>query len=405
MAQLLWGKVYYKDIFAGVLRQEPGDRFRFTYDPSYLNAENPPISYLFPLTEEPYFSEYGLHPFFDNLVSEGWLENAQARVIHKRIWNRFELLLAFGFDCAGAVSVIDPDPIKLQERLSEALDPKMIAVLHSRASLSGIQPKLTLVKEKKKFRPSHVGEVSTYIGKFPSAHVPNIIENEYLTTIACKKLLPEDDFVELEIGSVEGIEEEALVIKRFDRTPQGQRIHFEEFNQLLGNPSRLKYDGGYKDMAQFLKNCSEALPLDIVRLFKRILAGILVGNTDMHFKNFALVYTGQGLRLSPNYDMVAASLYHPSFQSMALGIGGAQDLLISSLKPKNVLTLAEEFYITKSMIKHAIEQLEKNIPKAQDAVYSSPLGSSHLKDQLIQHMEKRWNGTFSLIGKILSMKP
>ncbi|MBL8677095.1 MAG: HipA N-terminal domain-containing protein, partial [Alphaproteobacteria bacterium] len=45
MAQLLWGKVYYQDVFAGYLRQEPGERFLFTYDESYLNSSNPPISY------------------------------------------------------------------------------------------------------------------------------------------------------------------------------------------------------------------------------------------------------------------------------------------------------------------------------------------------------------------------
>jgi len=29
MASLLWGKVTYKDIFAGILREEPGDRVSF----------------------------------------------------------------------------------------------------------------------------------------------------------------------------------------------------------------------------------------------------------------------------------------------------------------------------------------------------------------------------------------
>lgn len=404
MAQLLWGKVYYQDMFAGVLRQEPGERYRFTYDEFYLTLKNPAISYSMPLREAPYFSEYGLHPFFDNLVAEGWLENAQARLIGKRVWSRFELLLAFGMDCAGAVSIIDPEPIRLRESPPGEYDPKTLAVMQGRASLSGIQPKLTLVKENNKFRPSHIGEISTYIAKFPSPHISDIIENEYLTTLACKKLLPEDDFVESHIGSVEGIGNSALIIKRFDRTADGTRIHFEEFNQLLEKPSRLKYEGSYKDMAVFLEKCPEAMPLDIVRLFKRILMGILIGNTDMHFKNFALIYTNQGLRLTPVYDFVAAAIYHPNFQVMGLGIGGAQDLPIYSLKPKNILAISAEFKITKQAIKLAVDQLQKNIPSAQEAIFSVPFGSSDLKNKIIQQMDKRWNGTFSLIGKALLEK-
>jgi serine/threonine-protein kinase HipA len=404
VAQLLWGKVYYQDVFAGYLRQEPGERFVFTYDGSYLNSSNPSISYTMPLRSQPYVSEYGLHPFFDNLVSEGWLENAQARLIGKRMWSRFELLLAFGMDLAGAVSILDPELLKFKVTASNAYDRKTLAVMQGRASLSGIQPKLTLIKEKSNFRPSHREELSTYIGKFPSPHLPDIIENEYLTTLACKRLFPEDEFVDLCIDSVEGISEKALLIKRFDRTPQGQRIHFEEFNQLLEKQSRNKYEGAYKDMADFLNQNNNSIPLDIVRLFNRIIMGIAVGNTDMHFKNFALIYKNQGMRLSPNYDLVSAAAYHPSYQAMALRIGGAQDLPIHSLKPKNILSLAKEFGISKQAIQFTMEQLKKNIPHAKEAVFAASFGTPSLKDQIIKQMDKRWNGTFSLIGKLLLEK-
>ncbi|MBL8676440.1 MAG: HipA domain-containing protein, partial [Alphaproteobacteria bacterium] len=297
-----------------------------------------------------------------------------------------------------------PEPLKFKEIRSDTYDPKTLAVMQGRASLSGIQPKLTLVKDNNKFRPSHRQEISTYIGKFPSPHLPNIIENEYLTTLACKRLFPKDDFVDVCIDSVDGIPEKALLIKRFDRSPQGLRIHFEEFNQLLGKASRDKYDGSYKDMADFLKQNSNTIPLDAVRLFNRIIMGIAVGNTDMHFKNFALIYTNQGMKLSPNYDLVSAAVYHPSYQEIALRIGGAKDLYINSLKPKNILALANEFDISKQAIKFVTEQLRKNMPQAQEAVFSASFGTPFLKDQIIKQMDKRWNGTFSLIGKILLEK-
>ncbi len=53
----------------------------FTYDTSYLNAEQPAIAYTLSLRPEPFISQSGLPPFFDNLVAEGWLEEAQTRLL------------------------------------------------------------------------------------------------------------------------------------------------------------------------------------------------------------------------------------------------------------------------------------------------------------------------------------
>src|SRR5882724_3758242 len=107
MAAALWGKVYYNNVYAGELRQEPGGRCVFTYDPAYLEAKQPAVSFTLPRQTAPHICEQGLHPFFDNLGAEGWLRNAQARALRTDPNNRFALLLAFGQACAGAVSVVD----------------------------------------------------------------------------------------------------------------------------------------------------------------------------------------------------------------------------------------------------------------------------------------------------------
>src|SRR5580704_3733754 len=127
MAAALWGKVYYNDSFAGELRQEPGGRCVFTYDPTYLAEGRSAIAFTLPCRAAPHICEQGLHPFFDNLVAEGWLRNAQARALKVDPNNRFALLLAFGHDCAGAVSVVDPAPIR--EPSLETDDPTAAAAL------------------------------------------------------------------------------------------------------------------------------------------------------------------------------------------------------------------------------------------------------------------------------------
>jgi serine/threonine-protein kinase HipA len=65
----------------------------------YLEREQPAaIAHTLPLRVEPYVSERGLHPFFDNLVAEGWFRNVQARALGIDPGSRFALLLGFGHD-------------------------------------------------------------------------------------------------------------------------------------------------------------------------------------------------------------------------------------------------------------------------------------------------------------------
>jgi serine/threonine-protein kinase HipA len=400
MANLLWGNIYYKDHFAGILRQEPGDRTSFTYHESYLSSGQPSIAHTLPLQTEPFLSESGLPPFFDNLAAEGWLEEAQTRLLAKRRASRFELLLAFGQDCAGAVSVIDPDP---QERGTIKPDnPLDMAVMAGRSSLSGIQPKLALIEQKGIFRPVRAKELSTHIGKFPSPRHDDLTANEYLTTMVLKTLLPDDSIIDLHMGRIEGFIDQVLIITRFDRTPDGQRIHFEEFNQLLGYPSEAKYGGSHKSMADFIRETPGCLPAETYRLYLRILAGLLLGNTDMHLKNFAMFHTAAGLRLTPAYDALSAALY--GYKTIALSIGGAANIPIGSLKPQTLIRLGQEFGLSADAMAMAAGQLERRMQAAREAIGKSKIGSKSLKDELLSHMEKRWNGTFALIGKALSKK-
>ena len=50
MADLLWGRVYYKEHFAGFLREEPGERTSFAYDATYLDSSNLAIAHTLPLS-------------------------------------------------------------------------------------------------------------------------------------------------------------------------------------------------------------------------------------------------------------------------------------------------------------------------------------------------------------------
>ena len=402
MAINLWGKIYYKDTFAGILSQEAGGRCVFTYDEGYLQSSLPAISYTLPLRAEPHLSEYGLHPFFDNLCAEGWLKNLQARALGLRRDDRFSLLLAFGTDLAGAVSVIDPEPvgdIKIDHG-----DLENIAALSARASLSGVQPKLGAIKEGRVFRPVKRGERATYVAKLPSPALPDILELEYVTTQACAALLKEDIIAEMALAPLKDVAERALLVKRFDRTEDGERLHFEEFNQLLGNRSEDKYEACYEHLADFIiRNGDICLRAECDTLFRRVMACILTGNTDAHLKNFAMEHTESGLRLAPSYDLVAAACY-PQYQTLALGIEGAENMRIGSIGPKNIARLGNLFGLPDRAVILAVSDFASRLDKAHSAVDASKNIGRDIKDKLHQQMEKRWNGTFDSIGTYLSKR-
>ncbi|HEY2068079.1 MAG TPA: HipA domain-containing protein [Rhizomicrobium sp.] len=405
MATALWGKVYYGESYAGELRQEPGGRCVFTYDPTYLELARPSIAFTLPRRAAPYVCEQGLHPFFDNLVAEGWLRNAQARALKIDPANRFALLLAFGHDCAGAVSIIDPSP--LPPLSIDAGDALVNAALASRASLSGIQPKLLAVKDGKRFRPARGDELSTYIAKRPSGTLRDIVENEYLTTIANAALLPDEEIVDVQIAELEGLGgERSLLVKRFDRLSGGAKRHFEEFNQLLGRRSGDdKYDASYEDLAAFILDTPECAPGDAWRLYRRVLVCFLTGNTDAHLKNFAMFHTGEGLRLTPAYDLVAAALY-PEFSSLALAVGNASNLPLASLKPKHLASLGKAYGLDDPIIKACVEKLDARRKAVEKAVTvaARKIDAEDLGNNLLDFMERRWKGTFASIGDFLSKK-
>ncbi|GHT50509.1 toxin HipA [Bacteroidia bacterium] len=96
-----------------------------------------------------------------------------------------------------------------------------------------------------------------------------------------------------------------FLTKRFDRTPQGKRIHFASAMTLLGYTDGVNFqDGaGYLEIAEFIMQKSANVNQDLEELFKRIVFSICVSNTDDHLRNHGFLLTKTGWRLSPAYDI------------------------------------------------------------------------------------------------------
>jgi len=219
-------------------------------------------------------------------------------------------------------------------------------------------------------------------------------------------LLPRDAIVDAVIAPLQDIGEKALLVRRFDRLPSGAKIHFEEFNQLFSHRSGDdKYDASYEDMASFIVNTPGCVPADAWRLFERVLACLLTGNTDAHLKNFAMLHTADGLRLAPAYDLIAAALF-PEYRTFALAIGGAANITIDQIKPKHIVALATACKLDKAVIEHSVKRLDgrrKSVEKTV-AAEAKKIGAEGLGTDILKLMERRWNGSISSIGRYLSTK-
>ena len=102
------GRVFANGKLAGLLTEYKettgAQSYTFEYEGDYIIQGGTPIGYHFPLTNKPYVHDV-LHPFFTNLVSEGWVRVFQASKARLDKRDDFGLLLANGGDLIGAITV------------------------------------------------------------------------------------------------------------------------------------------------------------------------------------------------------------------------------------------------------------------------------------------------------------
>ncbi|MGD9586666.1 MAG: type II toxin-antitoxin system HipA family toxin [Brachymonas sp.] len=103
----------------------------------------------------------------------------------------------------------------------------------------------------------------------------------------------------------------AFVIERFDRLADGTRVHIEDFAQIYGLYPEAKYGhGSFRNIAQVI--AAEGNDADIVEYVRRLTFNMLIGNADMHLKNWSLIYPDRRhVSLAPAYDFVATVPYIP----------------------------------------------------------------------------------------------
>lgn len=140
--------------------------------------------------------------------------------------------------------------------------------------------------------------------------------------------VPEIDMVEMRHidGLPRGIRREAraFVIRRFDRTEEGGRVHMEDFAQVFGLYPADKY--GKISYGNIAKVIHKGVGDDGLREFiARLVFNAAIGNGDMHAKNWSLIYRdGMIPELAPPYDFLSTLTYVQHQENMGLSIAGTK---------------------------------------------------------------------------------
>ncbi|PZE18242.1 type II toxin-antitoxin system HipA family toxin [Putridiphycobacter roseus] len=96
-----------------------------------------------------------------------------------------------------------------------------------------------------------------------------------------------------------------FLTKRFDRKPDGTRIHFASAMTMLGYTDGDDHEKGisYLELAEFISENGANVNGDLEELWRRIVFSICVSNTDDHLRNHGFILSEEGWLLSPAYDI------------------------------------------------------------------------------------------------------
>ena len=113
--------------------------------------------------------------------------------------------------------------------------------------------------------------------------------------------------------------------KRIDRTKKNEKIAMEDLCQLSEQLTDSKYRGSYDKISKVIKQYSAAPMLDVVNFWQVVLFSWIVGNSDMHLKNFSLYAPNGQHVMSPAYDMINTLIVMPEdTDELALSLNGKQ---------------------------------------------------------------------------------
>jgi serine/threonine-protein kinase HipA len=197
-------------------------------------------------------------------------------------------------------------------------------VIRSQTTLTGVQPKLSLDFD----RMSRTPKRFTIVGLW-GRYILKPQTDSY-------QALPELEDLTMHLAEIAGIEvvphalirfndgELCYITRRIDRTNNGDKIAMEDMCQLTERLTEDKYKGSHERIAKAISQYSAVAKLDLTKYWEQVLFSWIVGNADMHLKNYSLYSPdGSDYQLTPAYDLLSTALVLPEdTEELALTLCG-----------------------------------------------------------------------------------
>ena len=319
--------VYLYGDLIGTMTNQGNDRSLFAFTEGYIEDESRPVlslgfkNSLGGIETEFKPTQTKLIPFFSNLLPEGNMWDYLAGRAGVNPEREFFLLWVLGQDLPGAITVMPADgeslPPGAGDNVNSGGDEKEEPM---RFSLAGVQLKFSAVQDAAGGLTIPVnGAGGSWIIKLPSSRFEEIPENEFAMMELARKVgidVPETRLINIDQiqnipKGVDRFGDTAFAIKRFDRSEGSGLVHIEDFAQIFRVYPRDKYKkASMRSIGKVIG--IEGQDSDIEEFVRRLVFNTLIGNADMHLKNWSLIYRDRvNASIAPAYDCVSTIPYIP----------------------------------------------------------------------------------------------
>lgn len=241
----------------------------------------------------------------------------------------------------------------------DELDTLAAQVIKSQTTLTGVQAKLSLHLDRHEGskRLTIVGLWGDFIFKPQTQSYKTLPENEDLTMhlaeIAKIKVVPHT-LIRLQDGTL------GYLTKRIDRTSEGGKIPMEDMCQLTERQTEYKYKSSYEQIAKVIAKHSYVPLLDLTDFYEQVFFNWLVGNNDMHLKNYSLYAPKGKWVLTPAYDLLNVSMVNPKdTEELALTLNAKK----KRIKKSDFVRAMETSGISPKVFDNILAKYRKLLPK------------------------------------------
>lgn len=253
---------------------------------------------------------------------------------------------------------LSPLELSADEQRKEALDRV------GKMSIQGVQKKLSAQLKIKAGTFQLVDQKGHYILKPQSDIYPELPENEALTMSLATII-----GLEVPIHGLVYAKDQSMTyfIKRFDRVGRNKKLALEDFAQLSNGDRHTKYNSSMEKVITVIESFCTFPKIELVKLFKLTLFNFLIGNEDMHLKNFSLISQNKKIALSPAYDLLNTTIAQKNaHEEIALPIRDRK----KNLTKRDFFDYfaIERLGLNQKVITDVLQEFQRAIPRWQELI-------------------------------------